>query len=166
VKQKKSYRIRNWREYNSALEKRASITFWLDEEAVSGWLESRRSGKRGASHLYSASAIECALMMQSVYHLTLRGAQGFLTSLFQIMNIPLPVPDYTTLCRRRQSISPSVAASAKPASGGIHLVVDATGLKIYGEGEWKVRKHGWCKRRTWRSLHLGCIWVLMHRVGR
>ena len=71
------------------------------------------------------------------------------------MNIPLPVPDYSTLCRRRQSLPLSVAVSAKPASGSIHLVVDATGLKIYGEGEWKVRKHGWCKRRTWRSLHLG-----------
>lgn len=160
MKTKKKYRIRNWSEYNAALKQRASLTLWGDEAALSGWLETERSGKRGASRFYSDSAVECALMVQEVYHLTLRGAQGFLTSLFELMQVALPVPDYTTLCRRRQSAQPSVAATASTtasatATGGLHLVVDSTGLKIYGEGEWKVRKHGWCKRRTWRSLHLG-----------
>lgn len=158
MKTKKQYRVRNWREYNAALKQRASLTLWVDEAALSVWLESGRSGQRGASRLYSDCAIECALMVQEVYHLTLRGAQGFLSSIFQSMKVALPVPDYTTLCRRRQSAQLSVAASVSAsasASGGLHLVVDSTGFKIYGEGEWKVRKHGWCYRRTWRSLHLG-----------
>jgi IS5 family transposase len=156
MKTKKQYRVRNWPEYNAALKQRASITFWVDESAQAGWLEGERSGKRGASRLYSDGAIECTLMVQEVYHLTLRGAQGFLHSLFGLMQLALPVPDYTTLCRRRQSAQMSVAATASaPTSRGLHLVVDSTGLKIYGEGEWKVRKHGWCKRRTWRSLHIG-----------
>ena len=157
MKTKKTYRIRNWPEYNAALKQRASLTFWVDEAALCGWLEEERSGKRGASRLsrlYSESAIECALLVQSVYRLSLRGAQGFLSSLLSIMGVSLPVPDYTTLCRRRHSAQLSVAASAS-ASQGLHLVVDSTGLKVYGEGEWKVRKHGWCCRRTWRSLHLG-----------
>ena len=136
----------------------------MERDAAQSWLCTGRSGKRGASCFYSASAIQCALMVQGVYHLTLRGAQGFLQSVFGLMGLPLPVPNYTTLCRRRKTLEVNLTASASAsasasvsasASGGLHLVVDGTGLKVYGEGEWKVRKHGWCKRRKWLSVQLG-----------
>ena len=150
---KKQYRIRNWSQYNAALVGRGSLTLWLDQQALQGWENQHKSGRRGASYTYSASAILCALSLQSVYHLPLRATQGLLLSLFQLLQVKLPVPDYTTLCRRRQTLPVSLPRYTR--SRHLHLVVDSTGFKVYGEGEWKVRSHGWSKRRTWRKLHLG-----------
>ena len=110
----------------------------------------------GASPVYSDLAIACVLTLGVVFRLPLRQQQGFTQSLMRLLNLDLPVPDYTTLCRRRQTLSVDVPASAHlRCAEGVHLVVDSTGLKIYGEGEWKVRLHGKDKRRTWRKLHLG-----------
>lgn len=153
-KQKKQrYRVRNWREYNAALRMRGSLTFWLDEAALNGWSNAGKSGRRGASQTYSDSAVLCALTLQAVYHLPLRATVGLLGSLFGLMQTGLPVPDPSTLCRRRKILSVDLLASLP--KGPLHLVVDASGFKVYGEGEWKVRQHGWSKRRTWRKLHLG-----------
>jgi len=152
-KQKQQYRIRNWPEYNAALKARGSLTFWVDEAAVGGWQSGEKSGRRGASRTYTQSAILCALTLQAVYHLPLRATVGLLGSLFGVMRLQLPVPDYSTLCRRRQTLSVELWASLP--KGRLHLVVDATGFKVYGEGEWKVRQYGYAKRRTWRKLHIG-----------
>ena len=92
------------------------------------------------------------LTLKEVFHLTNRGVEGFVRSLFQMMNIDLPVPDHSTLSKRGKTLKVKLP---KKASGSLNLVLDSTGLKIYGEGEWKVRKHGYSKRRTWRKLHLG-----------
>lgn len=158
MKEKKQYRLRNWNEYNGALVKRGSVRLWLDEASVEAWLTTSRSGRRGASAFYSAGAIECALMVQSVFHLPLRATQGFMESLFGLMGLSLPVPNYTTLCRRRVGLSVTLqrlCAQVQGASEGVHLVVDGTGLKMFGEGEWKVKKHGADKRRRWVSVSLG-----------
>lgn len=156
-KQKRHYRIRNWREYNQALVQRGSVTVWVDEAALQGWLLEEKSGRRGASRLYSEGAIACALTLGSLYHLPLRATEGFLGSLLKLLGVCLPIPDFSTLARRRKTLD--VALSPNPSPGqsqkGVHLVVDSTGFKVYGEGEWKVRQHGWSKRRTWRKLHLG-----------
>lgn len=152
-KPKKRYRIRNWREYNAALKSRGSLTVWVDEAAISGWHCDHKSGRRGASRTYSDAAIGCALTLQAVYHLPLRGTVGLIASLFGLMQVALPVPDFSTLSRRRCGLK--LALPARLAPGPLHLVVDASGFKVYGEGEWKVRQHGWSKRRTWRKLHLG-----------
>lgn len=152
---KTAYRIRNWREYNTALVRRGSITLWFDEEVKRQWIISEQTGKRGASPRYSDLAIACVLTLGVVYHLPLRQQQGFTKSVIDLLGLGLPVPDYTTLCRRRQSLSVDVPASCSlRRAEGVHVVVDSTGLKIYGEGEWKVRLHGASKRRTWRKLHL------------
>lgn len=151
---KKSYRIRNWREYNAALVQRGCLTVWVDEAAVGGWHNRQKSGRRGASCVYSDSAVICALTLQVVYHLPLRATEGMLLSLFQLLGLALPVPDFSTLCRRRQRLSVPLGQN-QGQNQSVHLVVDSTGFKVYGEGEWKVRQHGWSKRRTWRKLHLG-----------
>jgi len=150
---KRQYRIRNWGEYNAALVKRGSLTVWLDESALSGWMEPHRSGRRGASRTYSQAAIQAVLLLKAVYHLPLRGAQGFVESILKLMGLPWPVPHYSTLSRRQVGLE--LAVSRVGCGEAIHLVVDSTGCKVYGEGEWKVRVHGKSKRRTWRKLHLG-----------
>ena len=152
-KQKARYGIRNWGQYNQALVQRGSLTLWVDEAAVAGWQNQVKSGGRGASRTYSDSAIVCALTLQGVYHLPLRATVGLLRSLFELMQVELPVPDSSTLCRRRQSLE--VSLLARLPTGRLHLLVDASGFKVYGEGEWKVRQHGYSKRRTWRKLHIG-----------
>jgi len=91
--------------------------------------------------------------LQVVYHLPLRATQGLLHCVLQLLGVNLGVPHYSTLCRRRPTLEVSLPYQSKPQA--LHLVVDSTGLKVYGEGEWKVRQHGWSKHRTWRKVHLG-----------
>lgn len=149
--QKKTrYRVRNWPEYDRALVQRGSVTLWVSDDAIAGWLYSGPN-QRGAPLIYSDTAIETVLTLREVYHLPNRGAEGFVRSLFQKMGIPLPVPDHTTLSRRGRRVKVRLPKRAK---GSLHLVLDSSGLKIYGEGEWKVRQYGYSKRRTWRKIHL------------
>jgi IS5 family transposase len=107
--------------------------------------------QRGSQFEYSEKAIEIMWILKEVFHLTHRGVEGFVRSWFARLDIHLPVPDHTTLSKRGQRLQVKLP---RKAHGSLHLVLDSTGLKIYGEGEWKVRKHGYSKRRTWRKLHL------------
>jgi hypothetical protein len=147
---KPAYRIRNWNEYNDSLVRRGSLTLWVEQETLQAW-RYRGPSQRGAQLQFSDLAIECLLTLRAVYHLTLRATEGFVHSLFGLMGVDLPVPDYTTLCRRAATVRVTLP---KRAEGPLHLVLDSTGLKVYGEGEWKVRQHGYSKRRTWLKLHL------------
>jgi len=151
MKTKTQYRIRNWSAYNAALIARGSLTLWVDEEAVRAW---RYTGptQRGAQYVYADAAIKCVLTLRAVYHLALRATEGLTRSLFALLEVALPVPSYSTLSRRAAEMA--VALGALPRAGALHLVIDSSGFKVYGEGEWKVRLHGWSKRRTWRKLHL------------
>jgi transposase len=146
------YRIRNWNDYNIALRSRGSLTLWVDQAVIDSWLNAAKSGRPGSSIKYADSAISALLAIGQLFHLPLRQTQGFGISLFQLMNISLPVPDYSTLSRR--SCRLKVKLASKPACKISHLLVDSTGLKVFGEGEWKVRTHGKDKRRTWRKLHI------------
>ena len=150
---KNQYRIRNWSEYNAGLKLRGSVTFWLDEKVVGQWLVKNKTGKKGASQTYSDLAIATFTIFKSIYSLAGRQTEGLLKSLFSLMNLDLPVPEHSTVSRRLSSVKVllPVEKSSKPR----HLVVDSTGIKVYGEGEWKTRQHGVGKRRTWRKLHLG-----------
>jgi IS5 family transposase len=148
---KELYRVKNWSEYEKALVQRGSITFWLSGNIEKVWLYTGEK-QRGSQYDYSDKAIEIMLTLKEVFHLTNRGVEGFVRSLFQMMKIDLPVPDHSTLSRRGKTLKVKLS---KQASSSLNLVLDSTGLKIYGEGEWKVRKHGYSKRRTWRKLHLG-----------
>lgn len=150
-KPKSRYRVRNWHEYNRALVGRGSITLWIDEAVLTGW---RAAGGKGLR--YSDAAILCALSLRAVFGLTLRQTQGFLCDLTRLLGLAVEVPHYSTFSRRAAVLTvPKLARPARSDAGGpLHLAIDSTGLKVHGEGEWKVRLHGKDKRRVWRKLHL------------
>ena len=158
-KPKRRYRLRNWREYTTARRTRGSLTLWCDAAAVAGWVARERTGRRGRSPTYSDLAITCMLTLQAVYHLSLSATAGLMRSLLTLMGgaaAALPVAHESTLSRRRRTLGVALLPPARLTPGGpVHLVVDSTGLKVYGEGEWKVRQHGWTRRRTWVKVHLG-----------
>lgn len=145
------YRVKNWSEYEKALVQRGSITFWLSDDFEQVWLYVGEK-QRGSQFDYSDKAIEIMLTIKEVFHLTNRGVEGFVRSVFEMLNMDLPVPDHSTLSKRGKSLKVKLP---KKTHGSMNLVLDSTGLKIYGEGEWKVRKHGYSKHRTWRKLHVG-----------
>ena len=153
TKPKPSYRIRNWSEYDAALKQRGSLSFWIESGVIERWINEQKSGRRGASKYYSDGAIALMATVQSLFNLPGRQSEGFLESLFALIGIDLPVPDHSTLSRRMGKIV--VEMPVVPSEGALHVVVDSTGVKVYGEGEWKVRQHGVNKRRTWRKLHVG-----------
>jgi IS5 family transposase len=160
-KPKRRYRIRDWRDYNKALVSRGSLTLWVDTRLTDTWLDPDAPPRRGRRRTYSDAAVLCALTLREVYHLPLRATEGLVSSLLRLLGVELPAPDYSTLCRRARSLEVPLSASVR--RGPLHLVVDSTGLKVYGEGEWKVRLHGVDKRRTWRKLHV-CIEHRSQRV--
>jgi hypothetical protein len=148
---KNSYRIRNWSDYNTALKKRGSLTIWLSEEALAHW-QYQGPPQRGAQYHYSELAIQTALTVKAIYHLGFRQTEGFLQSVVKLFGVEIDIPDYSTLSRRQKILTVPLAASSP--RGPVHVVVDSTGVKVFGEGEWKVRQHGISKRRTWRKLHV------------
>lgn len=148
---KVTYKIQNWRQYNRALINRGNITIWFSQDALENW-PARPQRRRGRPFLYSETCILLCLTLRARFNLNLRATQGFIEGLFELLGLALPVPSYTQLCRRSSSIK--IPWQAKNTHTPIDIVVDSTGLKVYGEGEWKVRIHGKAKRRTWRKLHL------------
>jgi hypothetical protein len=152
-KAKDKYKIINWKEYNESLKRRGSICVWLSQEALSSWNYGGPKVK-GGQRVYSDLAIETCLTLRKVYNLRLRQTEGFINSLFTLLRVPLEIPDYSTLSKRGKDMKISLGDFKKDKK--IDIIVDSTGLKVYGEGEWKVRKFGWSKHRTWRKLHI-CI---------
>lgn len=152
-RKKATHRIRNWATYNQNLVQRGSITLWISADVIENWHPQPEGVRpRGGQVLYSDQAIECLLMLRAVYQLPYRQAEGFGQAVINLLGADVIVPDYTTLCKRSPELT--VSLSSSQTNEAKHIVVDSTGLKIYGEGEWKVRQHGYSKRRTWRKLHL------------
>jgi IS5 family transposase len=151
---KRAYRVRNWKKYNEALVKRGSITFWFNEKAIKEWHRTEKTEHRGRPEKYSDIAIQCSLTIKAVFRMALRATEGFIRSLIERMKLPLKAPDYTTLCKRQKTLSIDLPKSRKEANEGLHIVIDTSGLKIFGEGEWRVRQHGKTQRRRWRKVHL------------
>lgn len=141
--------IRNWSAYNEGLVRRYDITLWIDEAIFA---KPERTGKRGRPQEYSDALIELGAKIKATHTLPYRGTEGMLRGLFKQMGRTENVPDFSTLNRRIEDLV--VEISATQSGEPMHLVADTTGVKIFGEGEWKVRMHGWSKRRTWRKLHL------------
>jgi Transposase DDE domain len=149
---KARYRVTNWPEYDAALVRRGGLTIWFTEEAVAAW-HAPASGRRGGQPIYSDTAIETGLALRLVFHQSLRGTEGLLRSIADVLDIDIAIPDHTTLSRRGSGlvILPKTIGREEP----LHLLVDSTGLKIYGEGEWLDQKRGIRSPRRWRKLHLG-----------
>jgi hypothetical protein len=158
-KPKEKYKVTNWKTYNQALIDRGSLTLWIDEEVVAGWYHNEEQ-KPGGMVIYSDRSIQCLLSIKSLFRLGFRQTQGFALSLMLMLEMSeiLSVPSYSQLCRRQKNLKVSIRSKDRrrleKGDEKLHIVVDSTGLKVYGEGEWKVRQHGVSKRRTWRKLHL------------
>jgi len=148
---KKKYKVRNWSEYNKALENRGRLQVWIDEYTLENW-EALPTGKPGAQPVYSDLAVEITLQFGQVFSQKLRQTVGLVRSVFELMGIDKEVPGYSTLSRRGDSLSVDLPKNHN--QDGLVLIADSSGLKVYGEGEWKVRKHGYSKHRTWRKMHL------------
>lgn len=153
-----SYRLRNWSEYERALEARGSIGLWLSRETLAQWRAQRpRPARRGHPRVYSAEAITALLTLGALHRLGLRETAGFVRSVFGALGLELPVPDHTTLSRRRARLAVSLPVT--PTRAPLHLVVDSTGLALVGEGSWQ--QHRWRRgvRLTWKRhyvrVHLG-----------
>ena len=144
------YKTRNWAEYNPSLKKRGSLSIWFDPEMA--W-EAAPSGQRGRQQAYSDAAIQACLTLKVLFGLPLRQTTGFIASLLKLVGLDWSVPDFSTLCRRQKTLS--VAIPYKGSAGPLHLLIDSTGIKAEGEGEWNARKHGGPKRRLWRKIHIG-----------
>ena len=147
---KATYKVRNWSEYNDALRKRGDITVWFTEEAIQSWTPAS-TGKKGRPQKYSNLAIETCLFLRMVYSLPLRQTERFAHSLVRLMGLSLDVPDYSTLSKR--SVDLELSALAQTLKPGSHIIIDSTGLNVYGKVEWHQDKHGVNARRTWRKLH-------------
>ena len=144
------YRTTNWKTYNEALKARGSLLIWLDPKT--NW-HGQPSGKRGRSQTFSDEAIQFCLSIKCLFNLPLRQAMGMTQSLLQLAGLDWSVPDYSTVSRRQKTLQ--VAIGAVSTTTGLHLLVDSTGIKMLGEGEWKTKKHGADYRRQWRKVHLG-----------
>ncbi|WP_445504831.1 IS5 family transposase [Microvirga sp. G4-2] len=149
---KQRHRVTNWAEYDAALRQRGSLTVWFSEEAIAAWRAEPRTTRGGQRH-YSALAIKTALTLRAVFRLALRQTEGLIGSVLQLLGLDLPVPDHSTLSRRAETLE---VPKPRPSSRGrVHLLVDSTGLRLGGPGEWLIEKHGSRRRRSWRKLHIG-----------
>ncbi len=146
------YRVTNWPDYDAALVRRGALTVWFTDEGIAGW-GAPATGRRGGQPIYSALAIETALTIRLVFHQPLRQTEGLLRSIADVLDVDIAIPDHTTLSRR--GVGLTVLPRGIHRTEPLHLVVDSTGLKIYGEGEWLDAKHGSRSRRRWRKLHIG-----------
>jgi hypothetical protein len=152
-------KVTNWPAYDASLRQRGSLTVWFTDEAVEAWAAEPRT-TRGGQPWYSELAILTALTLRAVFRLAFRQTEGLIGSIIGLLGLTLRVPDHTTLSRRAATLEvPRPRSSSSPDAGGeaepVHLLVDSTGLKLCGPGEWLLEKHGTKTRRSWRKLHLG-----------
>lgn len=147
------YKIKNWSAYNQALKQRGSLEIWIDKKMESLWYYQGKP-QRGSQYKYSDVCIEIASILREIYHLPYRQLEGFLCSLIKQLRWQVEVPDYTVINRRRKALPVQLTNSHGKKGDKKYIVIDSTGLKVYGEGEWKVRQYGWSKYRTWMKIHV------------
>src|ERR671939_274686 len=147
------YKIANWPEYDRALQQRGSLTVWVTPEALAAW-HPPKTGRRGRSPQYAEIAIETGHLLRLAFGRPWRQTEGLLRSLAGLLGLGIGIPDHTTFCRRSPGLALAGSLAQAQRAGPVHVVIDATGLKVYGAGEWLVEKHGGPGRRTWRKLHL------------
>ena len=149
---KQRYRVTSWAQYDASLRQRGSLTVWFTGEAIATWRAGPRTTRGGQAH-YSALAIRTALTLRAVSRLALCQTEGLIGSILQLLGLDLAVPDHSTLSRRAEPLE--VPRPCSSSRGPVHLLVDSTGLRLGGPGEWLIEKHGNRRRRPWRKLHIG-----------
>jgi len=150
---RQKHRVTNPAAYDAALRQRGSLTVWFTDEAIEGWRAASRTTP-GGQPWYSPLAILTALTLRAVFHLALRQTEGLIGSIIGLLGLALAVPDHSTLSRRAKALEvprPQPRRDGEP----LHLLVDSTGLRLCGAGEWLQEKHGTKTRRSWRKLHIG-----------
>src|SRR5829696_4425666 len=149
------YRVANWPAYDRALQQRGSLTVWVTPEALAAW-HPPKTGRRGRSRTYSDMAIETGHLLRLAFGRPWRQTEGLLRSLATLLGVGIGIPDHTTFSRRSPglALANSLAQAQAQARGPVHVVIDATGLKVHGAGEWLAETHGERGRRSWRKLHL------------
>src|SRR5215218_3402174 len=148
---RQQHKVTNWPAYDASLRQRGSLTVWFTDDAIAAWRAEPRTTRGGQPH-YSALAILTALTLRAVFRLALRQTEGLIGSILHLLGLDLAVPDHSTLSRRAETLElPRLRSGSEP----VHLLVDSTGLKLCGQGEWLAEKHGAKKRRSWRKPHLG-----------
>jgi hypothetical protein len=147
------YKVTNWPEYDRALQQRGSLTVWVTPEALAAW-HPPKTGRRGRSRTYSDIAIETGHLLRLAFGRPWRQTEGLLHSLATLLSLSIDVPDHTTFSRRSPGLALASALAEVQRTGPVHVVIDATGLKVYGAGEWLTETHGERGQRTWRKLHL------------
>src|ERR1019366_4484913 len=152
MQSKMKFSVKNWAEYDAGLRRRGSLTLWITAEVLDGWQAARRTTP-GGQPSYSELAIETGMMLGLAFHLALRQTEGLIASIFVLLNVPLSTPDHSTFSRRERKLE-SITNGCVLPDGPIQLLIDSTGLKVFGAGEWLQEKHGAKARRTWKKLHL------------
>ena len=145
---KMKFKVQNWPEYEAGLRRRGSLTLWIEDAALAQW---QSVGPRGQAR-YQGIAIETCLMLRAAFKMALRQTEGLMASVLTLMNLTISAPDHTTVSRR--SVRLPIMKSAPAPKGPLHVLIDSTGLEVFGAGQWLVAKHGAKSRRTWRKLHL------------
>jgi len=145
---KMSFKVQNWPEYEAGLRRRGSLTLWIEDSALEHW----QSCGQGGQARYTDAAIQTSLMVRTAFKLPLRQTEGLMASILTLMDLTLSAPDHTTVSRR--AVALRVIQPAQVPPGPLHVLIDSTGLQVYGAGQWLEAKHGVKSRRTWRKLHL------------
>jgi len=154
-----TYKTTNWTEYNAALKRLGSLTIWFDPEM--NW-DARPSGKRGRSQTFGDAAIQTCLTKKVLFGMALRETTGFVESLLRLTGLDRTVPDFSTICRRQRTLAVNIPY--RGSKGPLHLLIDSTGIKVEGEGEWNARKHG-DRKRHGEMPSLGCQPLLVPSPG-
>ncbi|MDC7716141.1 IS5 family transposase [Vogesella sp. DC21W] len=147
---KPRYHTTNWPEYNRSLQARGDLTIWFSPELA--WHANERAGQTGRPTRYSDQAIQIMLPLKVLFQQGLRQMRGLVSSLVRMLGLDWKVPCYSTVSRRQATLT--VQIPVRRSREPLHLLVDSTGIKIHGEGEWKVKRHGPEYRRGWRKVYL------------
>lgn len=159
-------KIKNWPEYNQSLKNRGNLSIFISEAVIrdGNIVQARKTGAVGRPNKYSDDLIELILTIRELFRLPLRQTTGFIEYLFGSMGLSIKsIPDYTTLSRRSERLS--VRFNRKDRREGVIMLIDSSGFKVFGEGEWMVRKHGATYRRTWRETHIAVDWESRDIIG-
>jgi hypothetical protein len=146
------FQVRNWAQYEAGLRRRGSLTLWVTEDVVAGWKAPRRQ-TRGRQARYADLAIEPGMMLRLAFHLALRQTEGLMALIFNLTGVPVVAPDHSTLSRHARKLG-SISKGCRLPGGSLHVLIDSTGLKVFGAGEWLQEKHGVRARLSWRKLHM------------
>src|ERR1700680_3014172 len=145
---KMSFKVQNWPAYEAGLRRHGSLTLWIEDAALECWQTIGPSGQAR----YKEAAIQTSLVLRTAFKLALRQTEGLMTSVLTLMGLTLSAPDHSRVTRRTETLPGIQPATVPP--GPLHVLIDSTGLQVYGAGQWLEAKHGARSRRKWRKLHL------------